>query len=133
MTEQALQALARATARHLAAPEHIDLIAEAVADRLAERMADLGAPPPAEPLIDATEVARRLGVSREAVYAHAEELGAIRLGDTPKARLRFDPARVPAYQAGESEPAENGTPPKPTASRRRLASAELLPIRGERP
>jgi ATP-dependent exoDNAse (exonuclease V) alpha subunit len=38
----------------------------------------------------------RRGVPRDpgVVYAHADELGAIRLGDGPRPRLRFDPAAV---------------------------------------
>ena len=39
--------------------------------------------------VDASAVARELGVERDWVYAHAEELGAIRLGG-PQGRLRFD-------------------------------------------
>lgn len=42
-------------------------------------------------LIGAAELARRLGVDRSWVYSHAIELGAVKLGDGPKARLRFDP------------------------------------------
>lgn len=39
--------------------------------------------------VDATELARRLGVERHWVYTHAGELGAIRLGGG-RGRLRFD-------------------------------------------
>ena len=42
-------------------------------------------------LIGAAELARRLGVDRSWVYTHAIELGAVKLGDGPRARLRFDP------------------------------------------
>lgn len=45
-------------------------------------------------LLSAAEVAARLGVTRDLVYARADELGALRLGDGPRARLRFDPAKV---------------------------------------
>jgi hypothetical protein len=38
---------------------------------------------------DAAEVARILAVERDWVYAHAHQLGAIRLGG-PNGRLRFD-------------------------------------------
>ena len=37
---------------------------------------------------------RAFNVARGWVYAHADELGAIRLGDGPRPRLRFDPAVV---------------------------------------
>lgn len=39
--------------------------------------------------VDAAELARRRAVERDWVYAHARELGAIRLGG-PRGRLRFD-------------------------------------------
>ena len=42
-------------------------------------------------LIGAGELARRLGVDRSWVYSHAIGLGAMKLGDGPRARLRFDP------------------------------------------
>jgi hypothetical protein len=41
-------------------------------------------------LVDASTLAEALGVSRRFVYEHADELGAQRLGEGPKARLRFD-------------------------------------------
>ena len=41
-------------------------------------------------LVDARELAEELGVSIDYVYAHATELGAMRLGSGPKARIRFD-------------------------------------------
>jgi hypothetical protein len=41
-----------------------------------------------------SQVAARYRVSRSWVYAHQRELGAIRLGQGPRARLRFDAAVV---------------------------------------
>lgn len=41
-------------------------------------------------LVDAGTLAGLLGVSRGFVYAHRDELAAIRLGSGPKAPLRFD-------------------------------------------
>jgi hypothetical protein len=41
-----------------------------------------------------SQVAVRYRVSRSWVYAHQRELGAIRLGQGPRARLRFDAAVV---------------------------------------
>lgn len=43
------------------------------------------------------EVAQLFGVSRKWVYEHEVELGAIRLGSGPKARMMFDPAVLRAY------------------------------------
>jgi hypothetical protein len=40
-------------------------------------------------LTDAATLARELGVERDWIYSHADELGAIRLGG-PHGRLRFD-------------------------------------------
>jgi hypothetical protein len=70
---------------------------EAIARRVAQLLgADLGP----ERLIDAAALAERLGVDREWVYAHAVELGAIRLGG-PNGRLRFDMRRVKERLEGE--------------------------------
>ncbi len=45
-------------------------------------------------LLTARDVAATYNVARGWVYAHADELGAIRLGDGPRPRLRFDAAVV---------------------------------------
>ena len=76
---------------------------EAIADSVAQRTAELIRPRLWLGLVDAAEVAQRLGVHESWVYAHAEELGAIRLGDGQKARLRFDLERV-ARAIGATEP-----------------------------
>jgi hypothetical protein len=41
-------------------------------------------------LLTAKQLARHLGLNPSWVYEHAEELGAIRFGSGPKARIRFD-------------------------------------------
>jgi hypothetical protein len=76
---------------------------EAIADSVVERMSELIRPRLWLGLVDATDVARRLGVRESWVYAHADELGAIRLGDGEKARLRFDLERV-ARAIGATDP-----------------------------
>jgi hypothetical protein len=60
-------------------------------EAIARRVAELLGTPPAEALryVDAAGLARALGVDREWIYAHAAELGALRLGG-PRGRLRFD-------------------------------------------
>jgi hypothetical protein len=92
---------------------------EAVARRVAELLRRHVEP---EPLIDAAEAARRLRVSRATIYAKANELGAVRLGHGPKARLRFDPRRIhdalAAMRAADPGPAQ-----WPSARRRAPASA----------
>jgi hypothetical protein len=65
----------------------VEAIAEATAARLAEIVS---ASPGTFALVDARQLARDLGVSLDYVYAHASELGAMRLGSGPKARIRFD-------------------------------------------
>ena len=51
-----------------------------------------------ERLLTASEVAARFSVDRSWVYAHARELGVVRIGDGPRPRLRFDPAVVTQRQ-----------------------------------
>jgi hypothetical protein len=65
----------------------VEAIAEATAQKLLEIIA---APPTTFGLVGARELAEGLGVSLDYVYAHAAELGAMRLGSGPKARIRFD-------------------------------------------
>jgi hypothetical protein len=72
-----------------------DRLAGIVAARVVARLAELLDVNGTEPMIDAAEVARRLGVSRDYVYRHAHELGGVRRGDGTKAPLRFDPAKLP--------------------------------------
>lgn len=95
---------------------------EAVAQRVAELIRGEDVSPE---LVDASEVARRFGVSRDYVYEHSADLGAVKLGDGPKARLRFNPATV-----AERLNAPKPSPPKaPRRHRRRASDIELLPIR----
>lgn len=67
-------------------------------EALARRIAELVRPPRATPaprrLMTAAEVAEWWGVERSWVYAHAEELGARRIGSGERPRLRFDPDEV---------------------------------------
>lgn len=94
---------------------------EAVAQRVVELLRSEGL---ARDLVDATAIAERFGLSRDYVYSHAEQLGAVRLGDGPRARLRFDPVAVAEQlRAGES---------RTTGLRRRRPARgdQLLPVRG---
>ncbi len=68
--------------------EDIDAIAERAAHRVVQLLEQPA--PGAYQLLDPKELARALNVSLDYVYAHAADLGAMRLGDGPKARLRFD-------------------------------------------
>ncbi len=92
-------------------------------------------------LIGAAELARRLGVDRSWVYSHAIELGAVKLGDGPRARLRFDPevAERALRKLGDGSAAD---PPARSGERAarprwtRRPEVRLLPVErpdGERP
>jgi hypothetical protein len=84
-------------------------------------------------LIDARELARRTGLSRAWIYEHARQLGAIKLGDGPRPRLRFDPQTVNEALRRSTEPPD--TSAQPVSDRRgrprrdELPDVELLPIR----
>jgi predicted DNA-binding transcriptional regulator AlpA len=112
---------------------------EAIAERVVELLRVDGA---GAGLIDAAEVARRLGISRATVYEKAEELGAVRIGRGSRARLRFDPneiaQRLERFAASKRSPVvgKRATRPRTVGRRRRRSSADragLLPIRGEAP
>jgi hypothetical protein len=106
---------------------------EALAVRVAELLEQRGARRPTGGLVDAAELARRLGTDRSWVYSHAAELGAIRLGSGPKARLRFDP-EVAVLQARLGDQDDEPKPKGKSGQRRRHAGSprkvELLPING---
>lgn len=85
-----------------------------------------------EELVDAATVARLLGVSRATVYAKAVELGAIRVGNGKRGRLRFDPALIVANaKATSNRSSTPGHRQRASRSAERPNSA-LLPIRGRR-
>jgi hypothetical protein len=69
----------------------IERIAERVVGLLAE--AERVTPVAPARFVDAATFARLLSVDREWVYAHAEQLGAVRLGGE-RGRLRFDLAAL---------------------------------------
>jgi hypothetical protein len=77
-------------------PDAIEQIARRVVDLLREDDR-----PDAGRYVDAATLAAELGVERDWVYAHADELGALRLGG-PNGRLRFDlPAVVEQLRSDE--------------------------------
>jgi hypothetical protein len=106
---------------------------EAIARRVVELLERRGLQ--SRELVDAAELARRLGIERSWVYSHAIELGAVKLGGGAKPRLRFDPevaVRV-VQEWGKSRAA--GPPTRsgkragqPQGSEGRM---ELLPILGQ--
>jgi hypothetical protein len=104
-------------------PDAVELLATRIAELLATRLA----PPTSTPterfgrLLSAKEVSEWWGVSRGWVYQHARELGAVRIGDGERPRLRFD-ADVVAERF-ETWPATR--PVAPRAPRRAPRSARL--------
>jgi hypothetical protein len=106
------------------APESVRAVAHAVVELLADTQ------PPAGRLVDAAQLADLLGVERSWVYEHAERLGAFRIGDGPRGRLRFDPeTALAAWKARDPEPAPEPAP-RPPRRRTRPRGPELLPIGG---
>jgi hypothetical protein len=119
-------------------PTELVLTAEAIeqlAQRVAELVSDCVVAGPA--LVDAETLARFLNVERSYVYEHAAELGAVRLGDGPRARLRFDvfeaKRRLTCFIGrGSEDPASRVVEPvrRHRRAKRLGTSAPLLPIRG---
>jgi hypothetical protein len=106
----------------------LDQLAERIADRL--RQGDCVSRAPH--LVDATTLAEALGVDRSYVYAHAAELGAIRLGSGSKPRLRFDLeaareafACYASKQSRGSNTSAGAESAAPTAPRRRCLPNRL--------
>ena len=85
-------------------------------------------------LVDAAELARRLGIERSWVYTHAIELGAVKLGSGRKPRLRFDPqvATRALRKVGEGPAADPPARSSKRAGRPRRpeGQVQLLPIKG---
>jgi hypothetical protein len=119
----------------------LDQLADAIAERLARRLPELLGDQPDE-WVDVHEVARRLGVSEDWVYAHDDELGAVRLGNGPKARLRFNArtvektatSRSDGDGSGQAESLAVAAASAPPRRRRRAPRAQrvpLIPIRGQ--
>jgi hypothetical protein len=115
-------------------PADVEAIAVRVSELLVDQLTKTRRP---RALLTAAEVAAFLGVDAEYVRDHADELQAVRLGNGPKARMRFRPEAVEEFIASIS--GGTATPePTPVRQRRRRAPtagnvAELLPIRGAAP
>jgi hypothetical protein len=117
-----------ASARIKLDPQTIDAIARRVVELLERRGLQR------RELVDAAELAKRLGIERSWVYSHAIELGAVKLGSGAKPRLRFDPevaARV-LQKVGEGAAAD---PPPRSGERADRPQGDmgmkvtLLPVR----
>lgn len=93
--ERAAPLAAPLAAEHIAeiaAPQIVDAVADRIAERVAAIVAERHGTP--APLLDAAGAADFLGVDEATVrrWARSGALPCTRLGDGPRARLRFDPA-----------------------------------------
>jgi hypothetical protein len=92
--------------------------------------------PSSERLLTPKQLSAKLGVSRGYVYEHSAELGAMRLGAGPRARLRFDLEdvlqRISCLSGSESIAPDPAPVAETRRGRRRRSgtNVELLPIRG---
>lgn len=112
----------------------VDLV-EAIARRVVDLLREEGLVATAgQELITAEEVAGRFGVKAAWVRGNAERLGAVRLGDGPRGRLRFDPETVAAALSSRSDGVASKGGPVGTATgipprrRRRSRSASGGPL-----
>lgn len=93
-------------------PVSIEAIARRVVELLEEQR------PTPSGLLSVSELAKHLKLNRSWVYEHATDLGAIRLGDGPKARLRFDlQTTTEALQRHQTQ--RNTAPPSTSKTKRR--------------
>lgn len=91
-------------------PDTVELLARRIVQLLAQHLTSPpSAGPPAGRLLTAAQVSAWWGVSRGWVYEHATQLGAVRIGEGERPRLRFDPDRVAEHL--NQPPA--GPPPTP--------------------
>jgi len=95
------------------AAEDLELLAERVAELVLERMSDTATPGSSVELVDAAEIAQRFGLTAATVRARADTFGAIRVGDGPKPRLRFDSELVAAALASGSTDRRSPDPEVP--------------------
>jgi hypothetical protein len=108
------------------------------ADRIARRVVEVlreEERPARAGLLRTKEAALLLGVDAEWVRAHRVALGAVRLGDGPKARLRFPREAIDAYLGTRKVGATAGAEKEPVGprrqTRRRDASVPSLSSRGQ--
>jgi hypothetical protein len=109
-------------------PESVEAVAARVAQLLQAgsiRIEDVAAE-----TLTTTETAERFNVSPDYLREHADDLQAGRMGDGPKARLRFNPAIVAAHLAPRPDPRTRPDPPAPARRRPTAVSGDLLPVKG---
>lgn len=108
--------------------EIADRLSEAIVQRVLEVIRAEGLIPPGHattPWLDAKDVAELLGVERDWAYEHADELGASRIGNGPRPRLRFPPQILDSPDRSSTSTEAARQPTKP-----RSKPSGLIPIHG---
>lgn len=111
-------------ARHVAVdltPQAVEQVANRVAALLQRQQRDQQQARTSEPagMLTVAELAQHLHLNRAWVYEHADELGAIRVGSGPKARIRFDlHTAKAALRRHQPDGGPVPAPPKPRTPRR---------------
>ncbi len=107
----------------------VDALAARLVDPLARRVVEVMKEEgivPHEPVsnkwLDAAAVAERLGMTREWVYEHASQLGAVRIGGGSRPRLRFPP------DVGRTEQSQSGGTRAETSRRADRRTRGLIPV-----
>lgn len=113
-------------------PQAVEQVVTRVAQLLHRQQEDRERQRVSEPtgMLTVSELAQHLHLNRAWVYEHADELGAIRVGNGPKARLRFDlhtaKTALGQQQAGPAPAgAKTRRPTRPSAT----DEAQLLEVR----
>lgn len=104
--------------------EQLETLADLIAERL--RASSAGE------LIDANQLATRIGRSRDFVYEHQALLDAVRIGDGPRPRLMFRWPQVLDRVAAHDKTSAPKPPSRTqlTYRKRTTTAAVLLPIGG---
>ncbi|HEY2536252.1 MAG TPA: hypothetical protein VGI24_04635 [Solirubrobacteraceae bacterium] len=108
--------------------ELVEAVARRVVELLDERSSQSG-----RKMVSAKALAVELEVSLDFVYAHADELGGIRIGGGSKPRLRFDAQTALEHHESTTRAVSSSEQSSPSRSRRRRATVRnvaLLPVRG---
>lgn len=126
-----LGAMARRVAVDLT-PQAVEQVAARVATLLRRQQEQSAETIGNEPqgFLNVAQLARHFGLNPAWVYEHADELGAMRTGDGPKARIRFD--LQTATQALRQHQA-NRSPAPATVKPRKPAQAPVSPYRTDAP
>ena len=117
-----LGAMARRVAVDLT-PQAVEQVASRVAQMLQrqqQQSAEIPGAKEQQGFLNVAQLARHLGLNPAWIYEHADELGAIRIGDGPKARIRFDlytaTQALRQHQPGRTQGPATATPRKPRRS-----------------